>query len=97
MATAARRFSRKPESASCLLSVCRERWFANSSEWLSPTDSIRRNSEAGPIAVRIGALAGGRCRAGRVLAVNLALHPDEPDGGVCAGRWLAVAAARDAC
>ncbi len=27
-------------------------------------------------------LAGGRCRAGRALAANLALDPDEPDGGV---------------
>ncbi len=114
MATAARRFSRKPESASCLLSVFRERWFANSSEWLSPTDSIRRSSEAGSIAVRIGTLPGCRCRArtrvshqpcapsgrsrmgafglgaagrGRVLAVNLALHPDEAGWGRVAGWW----------
>ncbi len=88
MATAACRFCRKPESASCLLSVWRERWCANSSEWLSPTDGIRRSSEAGSIAVRIGTLPGCRCRAcGRVLAVNLALHPDEAGWGRVAGWW----------
>ncbi len=87
MANAARRFSRKPESASCLVSVCRERWFANSSEWLSPSDSIRRNSEARPIAVRIGALAGGRCRA----RTRVSRQPCAPSGragwGRLAGWW----------